>query len=133
MYIIQPFGQLLPCWSSLSLTILNGTIPITGNKKRRGSKVSLRAYPSVQALALPPSKDKQRKACPRRVIYIHYDLTHSRLLYTPRRTPPMRVHLINIYKRKIRRREYKTHPRERFCCITAVDRSKVAKFGKNRQ
>ena len=25
-----------------SLTILNGTIPITGNKKRRGSKVSLR-------------------------------------------------------------------------------------------
>ncbi len=36
-----------------------------GNKKRRGSNVSLRAYPITQALALPPDKDKQRKACPR--------------------------------------------------------------------
>ena len=42
-----------------------------GNKKRRGSKVSLRAYPCSQAFALPPDKDKQRKACPRQVIYIH--------------------------------------------------------------
>ena len=42
-----------------------------GNKKRRGSKVSLRAYPITQALALPPDKDKQRKACPRQVIYAY--------------------------------------------------------------
>ena len=40
-------------------------------KKRRGSKVSLRAYPCSQAFALPPDKDKQRKACPRQVIYMH--------------------------------------------------------------
>ena len=48
-----------------------------GNKKRRGSKVSLRAYPWFQAFALPLEKDKQRKACPRRVIYIHYGLNIS--------------------------------------------------------
>ena len=39
-------------------------------KKDVGVK-SLRAYPQDQAFALPPSKDKQRKACPRRVIYTH--------------------------------------------------------------
>ena len=40
-------------------------------KKDVGVK-SLRAYPNYQALALPLSKDKQREACPRQVIYIHY-------------------------------------------------------------
>jgi len=31
--------------------------------------ISLRAYPNNQAFALPLKKDKQRKACPRQVIY----------------------------------------------------------------
>ena len=45
-------------------------------KKDVGVK-SLRAYPQDQAFALPPSKDKQREACPRQVIYIHtLHLTH---------------------------------------------------------
>ena len=49
-----------------------------GNKKDVGSKF-LRAYPSVQALALPPSKDKQLKACPRRdYICIHHGMTHPK-------------------------------------------------------
>jgi hypothetical protein len=39
-------------------------------KKDVGVK-SLRAYPNYQALALPLSKDKQRKASPRRVIIRH--------------------------------------------------------------
>jgi len=43
--------------------------------KKTWEYVSLRAYPINQALALPLHKDKQRKACPRRAIYIHYDLT----------------------------------------------------------
>jgi len=52
-------------------------------KKRRGSKVSLRAYPYRQALALPPSKDKQLQACPRRIIsYSHHDTTNPMLIYT---------------------------------------------------
>jgi len=39
-----------------------------GYKKRRGAKFLSIAYPFNQALALPLCKDKQRKACPRRVI-----------------------------------------------------------------
>ena len=42
-------------------------------QKRRGSIGFYLAYPYNQALALPLLKDKQRKACPRRVnIDIHY-------------------------------------------------------------
>ena len=33
--------------------------------KKTWEYVSIRAYPKDQAFALPPSKDKQRKACPR--------------------------------------------------------------------
>ena len=44
-------------------------------QKKTWEYVSLRAYPFNQAPALPLLKDKQRKACPRRAIYIHYDLT----------------------------------------------------------
>ena len=40
----------------------------------------------------------------------------------------MGVHLIIYKEREIRRRDIKNHPRERFCCITAVSRFKVAKF-----
>jgi hypothetical protein len=43
-----------------------------GNKKKDVGVKSLRAYPQDQAFASPPSKDKQREACPRQVIYIHY-------------------------------------------------------------
>ena len=69
-------------------------------KKRRGSKVSLRAYPCSQAFALPPDKDKQRKACPRQVIYMHtIHLTlHSLLsIYTKVSTLRKEYSLI-IYK-----------------------------------
>ena len=58
-----------------------------GYKKRRGAKFLSIAYPFNQALALPLCKDKQRKACPRRVIYTNplrpdipkhiYTKTHS--------------------------------------------------------
>ena len=43
-----------------------------GNKKDVGVCLS-RAYPYHQALALPLHEDKQRRACPRRVIYTHRD------------------------------------------------------------
>ena len=56
--------------------------------------VSLRAYPCSQAFALPPDKDKQRKACPRQVIYmntIHLTL-HSLLpIYAQREHSPKRA------------------------------------------
>ena len=38
-------------------------------QKRRGS-LFLRAYPQVQAFALPPSKDKQRKPAHAELYYI---------------------------------------------------------------
>ena len=48
--------------------------------------MSLRAYPRVQALALPLDEDKQRKACPRRVIYIHTTAWASLWIRTHRHT-----------------------------------------------
>ena len=68
-------------------------------KKDVGVK-SLRAYPQDQAFALPPSKDKQREACPRQVICIHYTWRISPIeLYIRKDTPPVDgVHLI-IYIR----------------------------------
>ena len=62
------------CWPTLPCQsyplFINKQPDACGNKKGRGSKF-LRAYPYLQALALPPLKDKQRKACPRRTIYMH--------------------------------------------------------------
>ena len=51
-------GQHFPNWSLITQTFNYG------NKKDVGVCLS-RAYPKDQAFALPPSKDKQRKACPR--------------------------------------------------------------------
>ena len=100
-----------------------------GNKKRRGSKVSLRAYPFIQAFALPPYKDKQRKARPRRVIYTNPLRPNiPKHIYTKTHSTWGELHLINIYKGNQDMGEYKTHPRERFCCITAVYGFKFAKF-----
>ena len=76
-----------------------------GNKKRRGSKVSLRAYPCSQAFALPPNKDKQRKACPRQVIYTdtHHHPTRFLLYgYICKDSTPMRMeYTLFIYKGKV--------------------------------
>ena len=49
-----------------------------GNKKDVGVCLS-RAYPLDLALALPLNEDKQRRACPRRVIYT---LRPQTILYT---------------------------------------------------
>ena len=62
----SPAGQI---WLLAVCSWLSALAQNYGNKKRRGSKVSLRAYPNNQAFALPLEKDKQRKACPRQVIY----------------------------------------------------------------
>ena len=72
-------------------------------QKRRGSNVSLRAYPNYQALALPQDKDKQRKACPRRAIYMH-TLRHiyARLVYIRKDSMPILWHTpYYIYKKGI--------------------------------
>jgi hypothetical protein len=99
-----------------------------GNKKRRGSKVSLRAYPCIQAFALPLHKDKQRKVRPRRVIYSNpLRPDNPKRIYTKTHSTYGELHLIYIYKER-GRGEYNIHPRERFCCITAVWSFKVAKF-----
>ena len=59
-----------------SINILDyGNCGLTNRyKKRRGSMVSFIAYPYSQALALPPSKDKQRKdqPTPGGYAYTHY-------------------------------------------------------------
>ena len=128
MNIINP-GQLLPLLVVTLINILKmESSLIGGNKKRRGSKVSLRAYPYYQAFALPPLKDKQRKVRPRRVIYsnpLRPDC--PKRIYTKIHSTTGELHLINIYKER-GRGEYNIHPRERFCCITAVSGIKVAKF-----
>jgi len=101
-------------------------------QKRRGSKF-LRAYPNTQAFALPLSKDKQRKACPRqpRYIRIHrgqrsFPLLTARQrcgLAYPRTPPtyirkdstPVRdgVHLIIYIKGMLAAGRYKIYPRRR--------------------
>ena len=96
-------------------------------QKKTWKQVSFRAYPFVQALALPLSKDKQRKALSTPSdIYAHYGLKDSRRIYT--QISPTRGYTLLYIKRKIRRRDIQIHPRERFCCITAVWSFKVAKF-----
>ena len=63
--VLMAFHSSLTGGQSVAIQSLNYL-----EQKRRGS-MYLRAYPIYQALALPSVKDKQRKACPRRVIYIH--------------------------------------------------------------
>ncbi len=71
-------------------------------KKRRGSIVSLRAYPYRQALALPPSKDKQLQACPRRITIIFTPRHNKPYAYIHQDSKPIDgvYTLINIYKGK---------------------------------
>ena len=86
-------------------------------QKRRGSLVSLRAYPNYQAFALPPCKDKQRKACPRRAIYMHtLRHTDSLLVYIRKDSMPILWHTpYYIYKKGIMAAgRYKINPRGRF-------------------
>ena len=135
MNIINP-GQLLPLLVATLINILKlESSLIGGNKKRRGSKVSLRAYPCSQALALPLDKDKQRKACPRRVIYINpIRPDNPRHIYTKTHSTWGELHLIYIYKGNRTWENIKIHPRERLSsCITAVSRFKFARFGLHRQ
>jgi len=48
----------------------------------------LRAYPITQALALPLGKDKQRKACPRQVIYTYTTASTHQYIHTSPEQPP---------------------------------------------
>ena len=70
--------------------------------KKDVGEMSLRAYPWFQAFALPLEKDKQRKACPRQVIYTYTlppDATP--LIENIRKdSTPCRAHLI-IYTKGI--------------------------------
>ena len=93
-------------------------------------KCSSRAYPRLQALALPLPKDKQRKACPRRAIFIntHYGAVIPDYYIRKERAPSWGVHLIIYIKGLVAAGRYKINPRRRFCCITAVGRIKFAKF-----
>ena len=73
-----------------------------GNKKDVGV-MSLRAYPNNQAFALPLKKDKQRKACPRRAIYMHtLRHTDSRLVYIHKESMAIAgIHLIIYIRREL--------------------------------
>jgi len=74
-----------------------------GTKKDVGVIVSLPAYPYYQALALPLGKDKQRKACPRRVnIHIHTTAQSSQT-YIYADKPRQGLHLIIYIKGNGRR------------------------------
>jgi len=69
-------------------------------KKRRGSKVSLRAYPYPQALALPLHEDKQLQACPRQMMLSYTTTYLPHACYIRKDSTPMNgVHLI-IYIQK---------------------------------
>ena len=65
--------------------------------------------------------------------YIHTTTWHIPDFYIRQDAPHQWGYTLFIYKGKIRRREYKTHPRERLCCITVVPRFKFAKFDFHRQ
>ena len=85
--------------------------------------------PRYQALALPLNEDKQRKACPRRVIYINpLRPDNPKRIYTKTHSTRGELHLIYIYKGNRTWENIKIHPRRRFCCITAAYRFKFAKF-----
>jgi len=123
----QGCGPPLPCRSTRSLYCRNSQT--YGNKKRRGSNVSLRAYPQDQAFAMPPSKDKQRKACPRQMIYIH-TTAKSRPYAIHKGSTPSSWHTpYYIYKdRVVAVGDIESTHADASCCITAVLGLKVAKF-----
>ena len=66
-----------------------------GNKKRRGSKILSAPIPDFRPSHCPFIRISNVKACPRRAIYIHYDLSSQTYIYEE--IPSQRVHLI-IYK-----------------------------------
>ena len=86
--------------------------------------------PRYQALALPLNEDKQRKACPRRAIFIntHYGAVIPDYYIHKQRAPSWGVHLIIYIKGLVAAGRYKINPRRRFCCITAALSFKVARF-----
>ena len=128
----SPAGRYLINILSMELILKSGITRNIGIQKRRGRKF-LRAYPWSQAFALPLGKDKQRKACPRRVnIYIRTTTWTSLDFAIYAKAAHEWVHLINIY-RNIRRRGYKKSPTQTLRCITAVPRFKFAKFDFHRQ
>jgi len=85
-----------------------------------------RAYPYHQALALPLHEDKQRRACPRRVISIHYG--HSNPLYTYNAStaiPPIAgkdVYTLLYNIRKVGSQKYKIN------CVTSLLHYRCMKF-----
>ena len=115
--------------------------------KKTWEYVSIRAYPCVQAFALPPVKDKQHEACPRQRLYIHttawsipewrnYGTTdiwiHGLLpshIYTKSVHLSWGVHLIIYIKgNDSRRRDIKSTHVDVSRCITAVSGFKFARF-----
>ncbi len=126
-------ARLLPCRSSSANILIMETVPLEKvQKKDVGVKVSSRAYPWSQALALPLYEDKQRWTCPRQLIIwtpgIPSPQTH---IYTD--NPCQGVHLINIYKGMMVLPVNYNHPRGRLCCITAAYRFKFSRFDFHRQ
>ena len=71
--------------------------------------------PRYQALALPLNEDKQRKACPRRAIFIntHYGAVIPDYYIRKQRAPSWGVHLIIYIKGLVAAGRYKINPRRR--------------------
>ena len=97
--------------------------------KKTWEYVSLRAYPYNQALALPLLKDKQRKACPRRAIYM---LTLRRcipfMIYMQKCIPTLMAYTLLYIRGGKPHGDIKSTHADASCCITAVSRFKFARF-----
>ena len=91
----------LPCWPELSTKLWK--------QKRRGSKILSAPIPSFRPSHCPQIRISNVKACPRRAIYIHYDL--SILNIHIRRNTLTWGHTLLIYIKGIRRRDIKSPTR----------------------
>ena len=93
----------------------------------------MRTYPRLQALALPLHKDKQRKACPRQVIYTYTTASTRQYTHISPAQPFLPIagrhaYTLLYYIRNVKRRDIIITYVDVLCCITAVCRFKFAKF-----
>ncbi len=98
-----------------------------GYKKRRGSIVSLAPIPFTRPSHCPLIRISNAKQPTFWNINIHYGTIVPNIYI--RRQPPRREYTLLYIKGNSRRNINITYANV-FCCITAVSRSKVAKFGK---
>ena len=122
-----------PCWSSLALTLKNGTAPNgTDTKKDVGVKFLSAPIPGIRLSHCPFIRISNVKPAHAEWYTNPLRPDNPKRIYTKIHSTYGELHLIYIYKER-GRGEYEIHPRERFVASPLLCRFKVAKFDQHRQ